>query len=247
MPRVKNYRPRAWKRYWNPENPSSKIGRGLCVTAGLAMLLLPPTCAGQARPYVGFLGGVSTLSADGQSAIGPQTTAISSYKPGNGFTFDVFAGVHWNNFLSFQADYLSNRNPLTLDALNGNAAARSIFYEQRFRSGQQAVLGNVLLYFRSRSSWVRPFLSVGTGVVHLAADPQASGVAQGITPPAAFRSTMAALHVAVGIDLKVHRGWAFRYSFAETSSPNPISRQLAPPGTRMLANFRNLFGVAKEF
>src|SRR5438309_3535924 len=115
MPQVKNYNPRTWKQYWNPENPSRRIGRGLCVTAGLAMLLLPPPCAGQARPYIGFLGGVSTLSADGQSAIGPQTSAISSYKPGNGFTFDAFAGLHWNNFLSFQADYLSNRNPLTLD------------------------------------------------------------------------------------------------------------------------------------
>ena len=217
------------------------------MTAALAMVFLPQTCAGQKRPYAGLLGGISTLSADGNTTVAPQTAATSSYKPENGPGIDIFAGVHWNNFLSLQMDYLWNRNPLTLDALRANATGGGAFYQQEYRSSQHAVLGNVLLYFRSRSSWVRPFLSVGTGVVHLAAAPLTSGVAQGLKPPGTFRSTMAALHVAVGIDLMVHRGWAFRYSFAETSSPNPISRQLAPPGTRMLANFRNLFGVVKEF
>ena len=40
------------------------------------------------------------------------------------------------------------------------------FYEQTCQSSQHAAFGNALLYFRPRSSWVRPFLSVGTGVVH---------------------------------------------------------------------------------
>lgn len=247
MPQIAKYRPRAWKQHLNHEDPPGVIGWRLCITAALAMLVLLQTCAGQTRPYVGLLGGVSTLSADGRSTVEPQIAATSSYKPGNGSTVDAFAGVHWNNFLSFQADYLWNRNSLTLDTLRGSAVAGTMFYEQEFRSSQHTVLGNVLLYFRSRSSWVRPFLSVGSGVVHLSADPRGPGVAQGIAPPGTFRSTMAALHVAAGIDLRVHRSWAFRYSFAETSSPNSISRQLAPPGTRMLANFRNLFGIAREF
>ena len=238
--------PNARKQCLNHEDPPGFNGRRICITVALAMLTLQ-TCSSQTRPYAGFLGGVSTLSADGRSTVEPQVAAVSSYKPGNGSTVDAFAGVHWNNFLSFQADYLWNRNPLTLDSLRGSATTGTTFYEQEFRSPQHTVLGNVLVYFRGRSSWVRPYLSVGTGVVHLSADPRAPGVAQGITPPGRFRSTMAALHVAVGIDLRVHRGWAFRYSFAETSSPNPISRQLAPPGTRMLANFRNLFGIAREF
>lgn len=172
---------------------------------------------------------------------------MSSYRPENGATISAFAGVHWNNFLTFQADYFWNRNPLTLDVLRASTVAGSTFYERRFQSNQQTALGNMLLYFRDRSSRVRPYLSVGTGIVHFAADPRAAGVAEGVTAPGAFRSNMAALHVAVGIDLRTHQGWAFRYSFAETSSANPISRQLAPPGGRLLANFRNLFGIAKEF
>lgn len=247
MRRIKTYRPWPGKQWLAHENRHGDLVRGFCLTAGLAMLCLPQACAGQSRPYAGFLGGISTLSADGQSTIGPPVAAMSSYKPGNGGTIDAFAGVHWKNFLSFQADYLWNENPLSLDVLRASSVTGSVFYQQRFQSSQQTVLGNALLYFRNRSSWVRPYLSVGTGVVHLAADPRAPGVVDGLTPPGSFRSNMAALHVAVGIDLRIRRGWIFRYSFAETSSPNPISRQLAPPGTRMLANFRNLFGIAKEF
>jgi len=240
-------KPRASKRQVSREHQPGSISRSFCIIAALAIVFWPQNCAGQKMPYAGLLGGISTLSADGRTTVEPQTAATSSYKPENGPAIDVFAGVHWNNFLSFQVDYLWNRNPLTLDALRANATGGGAFYEQEYRSSQHAVLGNVLLYFRSRSSWVRPFLSVGTGVVHLATDPLTPGAAQGLAPPSTLRSTMAALHVAVGIDLRVHRGWALRYSFAETSSPNPISRQLAPPGTRMLANFRNLFGIAKEF
>src|SRR5215831_13982123 len=121
------------------------------------------------------------------------------------------------------------------------------FYEQACQSSQHAAFGNALLYFRPRSSWVRPFLSVGTGIVHLDTEPRSTAVGSGISAPGPFSATNAALHVAVGIDLKTKSGWAFRYSFAETSGANPISSQLTPPGSRMLANFRNLFGVVKYF
>ncbi len=207
-------KPRASKRQVSREHQPGSISRSFCIIAALAIVFWPQNCAGQKMPYAGLLGGISTLSADGRTTVEPQTAATSSYKPENGPAIDVFAGVHWNNFLSFQVDYLWNQNPLTLDALRANATGGGAFYKQEYRSSQHAVLGNVLLYFRSRSSWVRPFLSVGTGVVHLSTDPLTSGVAQGITPPGTFRSTMAALHVAVGIALRVHRGWALRYSFA---------------------------------
>jgi len=246
MTQITHSWPRAWKRPANRDH-RPVITRHFCIATALAMAFLPHTFAGQRRLYAGLLGGVSTLSSDARTAVEPQTVTTSSYKPENGPAVDVFAGVHWNNFLSFQADYLGNRNQLTLDASRANAGVGSTFYEQEYRSSQHAVLGNALLYFRSRSSWARPFLSVGTGVVHLAANPRSPGASQGITPPAAFRSTMAALHVAVGIDLRARQGWAFRYSFAETSSSNPISHQLVPRGARMLANFRNLFGIVKEF
>ena len=66
-------------------------------------------------------------------------------------------------------------------------------------------------------------------------------------PPKKFTSTEPALRVAVGIDLTLSLGWAFRYSFSETLRRNPISAQLSPPGQRNLANFHNLFGLIKTF
>lgn len=229
------------------EHQSGGIARIVSITAALAMLFLPQTCVGQKRYYAGLLGGISTLSADGSAAVATQTAATSSYKPENGPAIDGFAGLHWNNFLSFQIDYLWNRNALALQAVRANATGGGEFYQQEYRSRQHAALANVLLYFRGRSSRVRPFLSVGTGVVHLAVDPLTPGVALGLTPPGTLRATVAAIHVGVGIDLRVRQRWVFRYSFAETASSNPISLQLAPQGTRLLANFRNLFGIVKEF
>lgn len=68
------------------------------------------------------------------------------------------------------------------------------------------------------------------------------------SPTAAWLDSSAvALQVAVGIDIRLYHGWAFRYSFAETTRSNPISSHLSPPGNRMLANFRNLFGFVKYF
>jgi hypothetical protein len=209
---------------------------------------MAPLCGAQPRPYGGVMTGVSTLSADARTALGSDQAATSSYKPENGLTAGVYFGLHANDYLSVQADYLWNRNVVTLNGvMAGGASAGATFYEQPFQSRQHGVLGSVLLFFRPRSSWVRPFLSVGTGVVHFTAESRATGVVNGISPPGPFRATKPALHVAVGIDLKVKSGWGFRYSFAETSNANPISRQLTPPGSRMLANFRNLFGFVKYF
>jgi hypothetical protein len=218
----------------------------IAVFAGI--VARPQPCNAQARPYFGAVGGVSTLSADASTAINADSAAASSYKPENGPTVGAFGGLHWTNHFSVQVDYLWNRNLLTLDSLAGSTTGTSTkLYEQAFRSGQHSAFGSALLYFRSRSSWVRPFLSVGAGVVHLTAEPRSPGTVGGLSPPGRFGATEPALHVAVGIDLKLKSGWGFRYSFAETSSSNPISRQLTPTGSRMLANFRNLFGIVKYF
>ena len=53
--------------------------------------------------------------------------------------------------------------------------------------------------------------------------------------------------MAVGADVPIGNGWAIRYSFSESVSANPISRDLAPPGARGLANFQNLVGVFRTF
>ena len=216
------------------------------VVAGTLALRKP--CSAQRRPYTGVMGGVSTLSADALTDLDSNSATTSSYKPENGATAGVFVGLHWNNYFSMQGDYLWNRNLLTLDSLAASTTGTGArLYERTFQSRQHTALGSALLYFRPRSSWVRPFLAVGTGVVHLTAKPRSAGIANGISPPASFSATKPALHVAVGIDLKLKSGWGFRYSFAETSSSNPISHQLTPPGSRRLANFRNLFGVVKYF
>jgi hypothetical protein len=58
---------------------------------------------------------------------------------------------------------------------------------------------------------------------------------------------MAALHIPVGMDVKVRGGWAFRYTFSETVSKNPIDNQLSPSGQHSFKNFQNLFGLIKRF
>ena len=58
---------------------------------------------------------------------------------------------------------------------------------------------------------------------------------------------MIALNVPVGIDAALGRGWAFRYTFSETISGNPIDDHLSPSGRHSFKNFLNLFGFIKRF
>ena len=168
----------------------------------------------------------------------------SVYRPENGPTIDVFAGLHWNDYLSSQLDYAWNVNTVAITSLQAVPVA---FYRQDFSTRQNSVYGNMLLYFRRRSSWVRPYLSVGTGLVRVSAAPDGTVSANGLEPPHRFDSTALAFQTAVGIDVRLRGGWAFRYSFAETIRSNPISERLSPPGDRILENFRNLFGFVKDF
>src|SRR5687768_4715194 len=46
------------------------------------------------RVFVGGLIGVSTLSADGRAVTMAPEAALSSYKPENGFTMNLFGGAH---------------------------------------------------------------------------------------------------------------------------------------------------------
>jgi hypothetical protein len=96
-----------------------------CVIAGV--MILARTGAAQPRPYAGALGGIATLSADSQIVVASNQAAASSYKPENGVTTDVYFGLHCNNYLSVQADYLWARNPVTLDGLSGGALTERMF------------------------------------------------------------------------------------------------------------------------
>jgi hypothetical protein len=187
----------------------------------------------QPQPYAGVLGGISTLSADARSVVTGSGASASSYKPVNGAVVNAFGGVHFNDYLSLQGNYTWNRNDLELFAIRNPGDS----YEQRRGSSQHSAGVDLLVYFRDRRSWVRPFLSAGPAVVRFKSNSTTDS----------FSSVKPSLRVGVGIDARIAPGWAFRYSFLEAMQANPISRRLSPPGDRRLANFQNLFGIVRLF
>jgi hypothetical protein len=222
------------------------------VTRVVALLLVgwslaPGRALAQSTAFAGIVGGISTLSADGRSTITSSAIGVSLYKPENGPALNLLAGWHLGDFLTFQGNYIWNRNRLTLTSSVVREADVS-FYEQGSRSAQQSVVGDLLLYFRNRQSGIRPYLSVGGGVVRFTTRSGGIVATRGAPPlpRASVVSTRPALRVAVGIDLAIGHGWSFRYSFSESIRQNAISAQLTPPGRRNLANFQNLFGVVKD-
>ena len=170
---------------------------------------------------------------------------MSSYKPRNGGALNLFGGIHLNEHLSLQANFVANQNGLTITSVT----TPDTVYEQSRRSTQLGAAADVLLYFRDRKSWARPFLSVGAGAVRFKSEVEEFTARRGAArpPPPEFSSFNPTLRVAVGIDLKLSKSWAFRYSFLESIQRNPISAQFTPAGDRSLATFQNLFGVLKNF
>ena len=78
-------------------------------------------------PYVGAIGGISTLSADAGSKLSPQGLSSSSYSPANGGALNVFAGVHLHDYFSLQANYIWNQNDLLLSS---SLTGSDTFYEE---------------------------------------------------------------------------------------------------------------------
>ena len=220
---------------------SSKFARTFLIAWLTAM---PAT----AQMYAGALGGLSTLSGDARSLLSPDSAALSLYDPKNGGAVELLFGRHFSNYFTIQADYIWNRNGLTLTSATLNNGTQRGYQETR-RSSQQSVIGDLLVYFRNRDSRLRPYLSVGTGLVHFASSQERIEQVVGAPglPPQRFSANMIALHVPVGVDVKLGRGLAFRYTFSETLSRNPISDHLSPPGQHSLKNFQNLFGLVKRF
>ncbi len=66
----------------------------------------------QTKPFVGVLGGVATLSSDARTLPASQGLSASSYKPENGPVLNLVSGIHWNQYLSVQANYAWNRHTL---------------------------------------------------------------------------------------------------------------------------------------
>jgi hypothetical protein len=202
----------------------------------------------QAQVYAGVLGGVSTLSGDARSLLSPGSTDFSVYDPKNGIVLEILLGKHFSNYFALQADYIWNRNALTLTSAAFSNGTQEGYQETR-SSSQQSAIADALVYFRKRGSRVRPYLSVGTGLVHLSSSEERLNQLLGAAslPPQKFSANVIALHVPVGIDVNLSSGWAFRYSFSETLSKNPISDRLSPAGLHSLKNFQNLFGLVRRF
>ena len=215
----------------------------LLMSAKASLLLLIVAihpCQGQ-RYFVSALGGIATISTDATTRL-DSPNEVSLYKPENGLALNLAGGIHLNDWFSLQANYVWNRNDLTITEIAGPAS-----FEQDRHSSQHAAIADLLLYFRSRRSRIRPYLSVGSGLVWLRT--AAAGPILGtLTPaPPQIDTAKLPLRVAVGIDLLVRHGWGFRYSFSETRTANPISATLEPSGARGLANYQNLFGIVKYF
>ena len=221
------------------------IGALICVTVHLNAGRLSVQ-GGQG--YFGVIVGISTLSADGRSVTTPDRSAVSLYNPMNGLALDILGGWSLNNYVSFQGNYIWNRNRLTLTSTEAFAGGAALFEQER-TSSHNSVVGDFLLYFRARGERIRPYLSTGVGLVRFKSTEERTLVAVGAVqiPPPSFRETTIVLRSAVGVDVRVGRGWAVRYSFSEFIGPNPIGRRLNPVGKRSLMNFQSLVGFVRYF
>jgi hypothetical protein len=198
--------------------------------------------------YFGALGGLATLSADGRYVLSGSSSQTSLYKPDNGAALNLFGGWDFSQYASLQANYIWNRNDLTVVSTSLGPAGASD-YQQTRTSQQSSAIADLLVYFRDRKSRVRPYLSGGTGAVWLSSSAKSLITVTGSPPipPQHFSDNNIGLRVAVGMDVRLAHGWWFRYSFSETISSNPISDELSPPGQRALKNFQNLFGLVRRF
>jgi hypothetical protein len=205
---------------------------------------LPAVLCGQDSGYfVTGLGGFAILSPAGTTDF-RESAVTSGYRPEMGPAYNVGAGRHFGDWFSVQANYIWNRNTVFL-----TGTADSSFVEQRNRISHQQFVLDGMVYFRPRTSRIRPYLSVGTGGVRAQRTlEEVTALRLPIAQPVSNAlEWYAGIRVAVGIDLMWRDGWGFRYSFSETVSPNLAGRSLVPPASAGLMNFQNLFGFVKYF
>ena len=221
--------------------------RFLALVAAVALTSLPASAQDRPRYFVGGLFGISTLSADARSVTTGPELMLSLYEPENGSAFNALAGWHVAQYFSLQANWIWNRNDVTLVSSLVTPQGGA-FYEQRRHSHQHAIVLDGLIYFRRVDSAVRPYLGTGVSLLHFSSGDVVSTSAHGLAPPAgAIASTRIGLRSHVGIDFRLSRQINFRYSFSEMISGNPISPSLTPPGRHRLMNFQNLFGLVVLF
>ena len=221
--------------------------RIFALMAAVALTSVRVAAQEELRFFGGGLFGVSTLSADAQSMTDASSAAVSQYEPRNGPALNAFAGMHVAQYFSVQANWIWNRNDLTLFS-SFATPQRGGFYEQHRHSRQHAAVLDGLIYFRRLDSRIRPYLGTGLSVVHFSSGDATSVSENGLSAPVGeIESTRIALRSHVGIDLRLSPRLDFRYSFSETISGNPVSPALTPPGRRGMMNFQNLFGFVSRF
>jgi hypothetical protein len=223
------------------------IARVGALVATLSLTAIPTAAQDVARTFAGGLFGLSTLSADARSVTDGSRAEMSLYEPANGLALNVFGGVHVAEYFSVQANWIWNRNDLTLFSSFLTARGGG-FFEQQRPSSQHAVVLDGLIYFRRLDSVVRPYLGTGISLIHFSSRDVTSAAEHGLAAPSGeIVSTRVGLRSHVGIDLRLSRRVIFRYSFSEMISGNPISPSLTPPGRHGLMNFQNLFGLVGRF
>jgi hypothetical protein len=229
-----------------------EIGVRLKVMILVAASLVPSLLVAQGKTrhllYAGGMGGIATLSGDASAVVTPSSASTSLFDPKNGGAGEAFAGIQLFKYVSFQADYVWNRNDVFLVSTSGSPATPAFFREPESIT-QNAFLGNVLVYFRKRNSRVRPYLSEGAGVVLIHTHLSSGGTAGGnpVLPPATSDHVSIALRTLVGMDVRVRGSWYFRYTFGETLMRNTLGDQVSPAQHRIPKNFQNLFGVYFQF
>ena len=214
----------------------------------LAWLPGSPASAQDApRLFAGGLFGISALSPDAESDTSGSSAALSLYDPALGPALNLFAGVHLAQYFSVQANWMWNRNDITLVS-SFTTSAEGGYYQQVRQSDQHAFVLDGLIYFRGLNSAIRPYLGTGLAVLRFSGNDVISSIGSGLEPPIGdIGSTRLGLRSHVGIDFRLSRHVSFRYSFSETISGNPISPSLTPPARRGLMNFENLFGFLARF
>jgi hypothetical protein len=186
----------------------------------LLSILLPSAAWGQF--YVAGLGGAASLS-NGASA-GGTPAAASNYAATAGAAFQAAAGYHFSDWVSVQGFYIWNRNRVVTTLVQGNALSQSSEIVP-----QRALGVDGMMYFRARSSRIRPYLSGGPAWVRILGENKLG-----------FRT-------AVGMDVRIRSGWSARYSFSEMMTANPLAQRLTPSAGGLLMNFENVVGFTKTF
>jgi hypothetical protein len=212
--------------------------------------LIPWPLAAQSHIYLGAMGGLAALSGDGSAIVNPSSASASTslFDPMNGAAAEVFLGVHSFKYVSFQADYVWNRNHVVLISTTGSPGVLA-FYREPESVTQDAFLGSALLYFRRRASRIRPYLSESLGAVLIRSRLPGGVIVVGSPrlPPASSDHVSPALRTSVGLDVQLRSSWYFRYSFGETITRNTFGDQLSPPEHRIPKNFQNFWGIYFNF